>query len=129
MLEQEQQVNRKMSSRDIATLTNIEIRCILLKMEVEFEDESLRRLAHDPFFDMGLDRGVVKAFRMRIQVINAAMDERAFYALTSWHFEKLKGDLAGKYSIRLNKQWRLLIRLDKKESGKVVVVISICDYH
>lgn len=62
-------------------------------------------------------------------MIAAALDERAFYALISWHFEKLKGDLAGKYSIRLNKQWRLLIRLEKREFGKTVVIISICDYH
>ena len=98
-------------------------------MDVDFEDEDLRRLAYDPSFDMGLDRGIVKAFRMRIQAINAAVDERTFYALTSWHFEKLKGDLAGTFSIRLNKQWRLLIRLDKRDSGKTVAVISICDYH
>ena len=98
-------------------------------MEVEFEDEALRRLACDPMFDMGLHRSIVKAYRMRVQLIAAALDERAFYGLTSWHFEKLKGDLAGKYSIRLNKQWRLLIRLEKREFGKTVVIISICDYH
>lgn len=98
-------------------------------MEVEFEDDNLRRLAYDPSFDMGLDRGVVKAFRMRVQVIGAAEDERVFYKLVSWHFEKLKGDLAGKHSIRLNKQWRLLVRIEKRDSGKVVVIISICDYH
>lgn len=98
-------------------------------MYVEFEDEDLRRLAYDPLYDMGLPRGIVKSFRMRIQLIEAAIDERTFYALPSWHFEKLKGDLAGKYSIRLNNQWRLVIKLDKRESGKTVVVISICDYH
>jgi toxin HigB-1 len=98
-------------------------------MEVEFEDEDLRRLASDPSFDMGMERGIVRAFRMRVQVIAAAEDERAFYKLTSWNFEKLKGDLLGKYSVRLNKQWRLLMRLEKKASGKIVVIISICDYH
>ena len=98
-------------------------------MDLEFDDDALRRVACDPSFDMGLDRAIVKAFRMRIQVIAAAVDERTFYALTAWHFEKLKGDLVGKYSIRLNKQWRLLIRLEKRESGKTVVVVSICDYH
>lgn len=98
-------------------------------MDVKFEDEDLRRLACDPLFDMGLHRNIVKAFRMRVQLITAALDERAFYALTSWHFEKLRGDLAGKYSIRLNKQWRLLIRLEKRQSDKTVVIISICDYH
>ena len=98
-------------------------------MEVDYEDPDLRRLACDQSFDMGLSRGVVKAFRMRIQVIYAAVDERAFYALKSWHFEKLKGDLIGKYSIRLNDQWRLIVKLHKSDNGKTVVVVSISDYH
>lgn len=98
-------------------------------MDVEFEEENLRRLAFDVSFDMGFERGVVKAFRMRIQYIDAAPDERSFATLNGWRFEKLKGDLAGKHSIRLNKQWRLIVRIDKRENGKTVVVISICDYH
>ena len=98
-------------------------------MEVEYEDENLQRLVYDPSFDLGLDRAVVKAFRMRIQLIDAAVDERAFYAVKSWHFEKLKGDLAGKHSIRLNAQWRLIVRLEKRKDGKIVVIVSICDYH
>ena len=98
-------------------------------MEIEFEDDDLRRLASDPMFDMGFSRGIIKAFRMRVQVINAAVDERDFYALHSWRFEKLKGDLVGKYSIRLNDQWRLIVKLHKKETGKIVVIVSIVDYH
>lgn len=98
-------------------------------MEVEFEDENLRRLAFDRFFDLGFERAVLKAFRMRMLFIDAAIDERAFYASKSWHFEKLKGDLAGKYSIRLNDKWRLIVRLEKREARKIVIVVSICDYH
>ena len=98
-------------------------------MEVEFEDERLERLACDVSFDMGLERGVVKAFRMRVQYMVASSDERAFINLNGWRFEKLKGDLAGMYSIRLNKQWRLIVKLERRENGKVVVVVSICDYH
>jgi proteic killer suppression protein len=98
-------------------------------MEVEFEDERLERLACDVSFDMGLDRAVIKAFRMRVQYMVASPDERAFASLNGWRFEKLKGDLAGKYSIRLNRQWRLIVKLEKRENGKVVVVVSICDYH
>ena len=122
-------VKCKMSSSDIATLTRLLGARKLRAMDLEFEDDDLERLATDPTFDMGLQRGIVKAFRMRVQLIAAAIDERAFYALPSWHFEKLKGDLAGKHSIRLNDQWRMLIRLERRESGKTVVVISICDYH
>lgn len=98
-------------------------------MEVEFEDTSLRRLEVDVAHDGGHDRAVVRAFRMRLQLIRAAMDERAFYALKSLHFEKLKGDRADQYSMRLNTQWRLILKFRKIDSGKMVVVVSISDYH
>lgn len=98
-------------------------------MEVECEDKNLERLAHDSAYDMGFDGSVVKAFRMRYQLIWAAPDERAFYAMKSLHFEKLKGNLQGRYSMRLNSQWRLLLRFEEREGGKVVVLISIVDYH
>jgi toxin HigB-1 len=64
-----------------------------------------------------------------MQLIRAAPDERDFYALKSLHFEKLQGDREGQCSMRLNKQWRLILRLDTRANGKVVVVISIADYH
>jgi proteic killer suppression protein len=98
-------------------------------MEIDFQDDDLRRLATDPAFDMGLDRGVVKAYRMAIQAICAAVDERIFAVRPGWRYEKLKGDLRGKYSIRLNGQWRLLMNFRTGERGKIVVVISVVDYH
>jgi len=98
-------------------------------MDVDFEDASLKRLEADPGFTAGYDAVIVKAFRKRIQLIRAAVDERAFYALKSLHYEKLKGDRDGQNSMRLNDQWRLLLRMQQDEDGKTVVVISISDYH
>ena len=101
----------------------------MASMEVEFEDASLRRLEADPGFTAGYDAAIVKAFRKRMQFIRAAVDERAFYAMKSLHYEKLKGILDGQSLMRLNAQWRLLLRLRQDEDGKTVVVISIADYH
>jgi toxin HigB-1 len=98
-------------------------------MQFEFEDDELRRLATDKSFDMGLEYSVVKAFRMAVQAIDAAPDERLFSARPGWRYEKLKGDLKGRYSIRLNKQWRLLFRYERRANDKLVVIISIVDYH
>ena len=98
-------------------------------MDVDFEDASLKRLEADPGFTAGFDAAIVKAFRKRMQLIRAAVDERAFYAMKSLHYEKLKGNLDGHSSMRLNDQWRLLLRLRQDEGGKTVVVISIADYH
>ena len=97
-------------------------------MDVDFEDASLRRLEADPRFTADLDAAVVKAFRKRMQFIRAAVDERAFRAMKSLHYEKLQGDRAGQCSMRLNDQWRLILRIRQESDGKCVVVFSIIDY-
>jgi proteic killer suppression protein len=98
-------------------------------METVFADESLRRLESDPAFEGGFGREVVRAFRKRMQMIRAARDERDFYALKSLHFEKLKGDREGQYSMRLNQQWRLILEIEKRSNSSTVVIVSIVDYH
>ncbi|MBX3374911.1 MAG: type II toxin-antitoxin system RelE/ParE family toxin [Phycisphaeraceae bacterium] len=99
-------------------------------MEVRFADDRLRRLESDPGFrarEFGDD--VVRSFRKKIQFIRAAVDERDLYRMKSLHFEKLKGDRAHQRSIRLNEQWRLILELAKEAGGKVVMVVSVEDYH
>ena len=98
-------------------------------MEVSFGESSLDRLEVDTHFDAGFSRAIVKAFRKRMQMIRAAEDERAFYAMKSLHFEKLKGDRKGQYSMRLNDQWRLVIELRKEAEGATAHVLGIEDYH
>lgn len=98
-------------------------------MEVSFEDPTLERLEADPRFTAGLDAALVKAFRKRMQFIRSALDERALYAMKSLHYEKLKGDRTGQRSIRLNDQWRLILRAAEDDAGKRIVILSITDYH
>ena len=61
--------------------------------------------------------------------IDAAPDVRGLYDLKSHHFEKLKGKLKGKRSLRLNKQYRLIVSLETDEKGKYLVIWGIDDYH
>ena len=98
-------------------------------MELLFSNEDLDKLEIDPRFEAGYSPGVVKAFRKRLQQIRAAEDERAFHALRSLNFEKLRGDRAHQHSMRLNDQWRLILELRGSGKGKVVHVIDIEDYH
>lgn len=98
-------------------------------MEVAFEDDALQRLEADAAFTAGWDAAIVKAFRKRLQFIRAATDERDFYALKSLHYEKLKGDRDGQRSMRLNDQWRLILRIQANPDGRLVVIVSISDYH
>ncbi|HEX7477598.1 MAG TPA: type II toxin-antitoxin system RelE/ParE family toxin [Polyangiales bacterium] len=98
-------------------------------MEVRFQSADLDRLETDTGFDAGFGQAVVKAFRKRMQVIRAAADERTFYELKSLHFEKLKGDRSQDHSMRLNDQWRLILRFEGQAPNKIVCVVSIEDYH
>lgn len=98
-------------------------------MEVEFGDEDLNRLEADPKFTAGFSQEIVRAYRMRMQQIRGALDERDFYNLKSLRFEKLKGDREGQYSMRLNLQWRLIVEFRGSKPCKVVAIIEIVDYH
>ena len=48
--------------------------------------------------------------------------------MKSMHFEKLKGSRSHQRSIRLNKQFRLILEIEV-EKRKVAVIIAIEDYH
>ena len=98
-------------------------------MDVEFEDDTLQALESDSSYSSELELAVVKKFRKCMQIIRNAPDERDFYALKSLHFEKLKGNRDSQYSMRLNLQWRLILRIERRNNGKTVVIISISDYH
>jgi proteic killer suppression protein len=100
-------------------------------MDVEFADADLDRLDQDETYTAGFPPEVVKGFAKAVQSIQAAKDERDLYR-GGLRMEKLKGDHAGHHSVRLNKQWRLIIRLEKKEptgSGNKAVLLKIEDYH
>lgn len=97
-------------------------------MEVEHADPKLERLEQDAQFTGGFSVEIVRAFRKVMWLIRQAMDERDFYGLKSLHFEKLKGDRAHQRSMKLNKQWRLILELGDGPE-KSVRVIGIEDYH
>ena len=73
--------------------------------------------------------GVVDAFFEVMAVIDSAADERDLYALKGLRFEKLRGKRKGQHSLRLNRQFRLIVTLERDSQGKHLLVISIEDYH
>jgi toxin HigB-1 len=98
-------------------------------MEVRFGDPDLDRLDFDPRYDARLPPAIVRMYRKRIQQIRAARDERDFYQLKSLHFERLKGGDRQIHSMRLNDQYRLLVRLCGEAPNKVVWIVAVKDYH
>lgn len=98
-------------------------------MEVRFRGGDLDRLETDPEFNAGFDVAIVRRFRKTMQLIRAAPDERTFYQMKSLHYEKLKGRRSHQRSIRLNDQWRLILKIEHQEDGKLVIIVTIEDYH
>jgi proteic killer suppression protein len=98
-------------------------------MRVRFAPGPLEQLEADPKSTGGFSAEIVRLYRKRMNLIRSAADERDLYALKSLHFEKLKGARGEDRSIRLNGQWRLVIRLEGEGSSKTVVILSIEDYH
>lgn len=99
-------------------------------MRFEFEDDDLRRLYEEPSFVMPrLGPDLVKTYRKKLGLIAAAESELDLRNYKALHFEKLAGGRSDQHSIRLNKQWRLILRLETDGHGRVVIIIEIVDYH
>ncbi|GAB2889441.1 type II toxin-antitoxin system RelE/ParE family toxin [Microvirgula curvata] len=98
-------------------------------MEVKHDDDSLARLETDITYDAGFEHEVVRRFRMRTQFMRAAPDERALYAMKSLCFEKVEGNRAEHYSVKLNSQWRLILMFKEIKSEKILVVVAIENYN
>jgi proteic killer suppression protein len=93
-----------------------------------FADSKLEKLY---LYGTGSERyphGIVDVFIRRVRTIEGAKDERDLRALKSLHFEKLRAE-RNKYSIRLNKGWRLILTIEKDKEGKTVVLIEINNHY
>lgn len=75
------------------------------------------------------DPSIIDAFFDVMAVIAAAADERDLYNLKGFHFEKLAGDRQGQHSLRLNRQWRLIVVIEEDQAGRYLRIDEIVDYH
>lgn len=95
-------------------------------MEIKFADKKLAML-----YEVGegaYSEAVISAFSKKIQIIKSAKNENDLRALKSNHFEKLKGT-KDSYSMRLNKQYRLIIELLNDGSCKIVIIKEISNHY
>src|SRR3954471_15955816 len=98
-------------------------------MRYRHANSTLRRMDENPDDDAGYAQAVARAFRMRMNLIRAARNEMDFYSLKSLHFEKLKGDRSHQPSMRLNRQFRLILEIEERPGCNVIVITDIEDYH
>jgi len=97
-------------------------------MDFEFHSEELKELYVTGKCSRRYDVSIVKAFFKRISLIAAAKNENDLRKIKSNHFEKLKG-YNDQYSMRLNDKMRLIFYIRKSESGNLLSILDIKDYH
>lgn len=98
-------------------------------MRFEFKEKDLLLLYTE---EKGVRRyppDVVEGFFEVMAIIDSAKNESDIRAYKHLHFEKLRGNRAGQHSLKLDKQFRLIVKIEKDEHGKLLWIIEIVDYH
>lgn len=89
-----------------------------------FRDRDTERLLHrEPVRRWGLD--VQRAALRKLRMLDAATVLDDLQVPPAKRLEKLKGNRAGQWSIRVNDQWRVCFRWEDGDAHAVQVV----DYH
>jgi len=81
-------------------------------MIVSFRDDWLRVFFVEDIPSRNIPPDLAGRLFRKLQMIDDAGTDQDLRAPPSNHFEKLRGNLTGRYSIRVNKQWRLVFRWD-----------------
>ncbi|UCI34120.1 type II toxin-antitoxin system RelE/ParE family toxin [Mesorhizobium sp. B4-1-4] len=81
-------------------------------MIVRFRDEWLRAFFVEDIPSRNIPPDLESRLFRKLQMIDDAMTDQDLGVPPSNHFEKLRGNLDGFHSIRVNKQWRLIFRWD-----------------
>ncbi|MBV9630533.1 MAG: type II toxin-antitoxin system RelE/ParE family toxin [Xanthobacteraceae bacterium] len=79
-------------------------------MIVSFRDEWLRAFFVEDVRSRHIPPDLEDRLFRKLQMIDDATLDQDLRVPPSNHFEKLHGNLAGFYSIRVNRQWRLIFR-------------------
>lgn len=97
-------------------------------MKIRFKSEDLENYFTTPLSDikgkLPVPKEILMQFKKKVLILMSieSLEELSFFR--SLHFEPLKGERKGEYSIRLNLQYRLIFSLEK-ENNLVIEVLVI----
>ena len=98
-------------------------------MRFQFKNKKLEALYTEERDAHKYPPGVVSAFFEVMAIIDSALDERDLYALKGLRYEKLAGKRREQHSLRLNKQFRLIVERAQDDDGLYLLIVNIEDYH
>lgn len=79
-------------------------------MIVSFRDEWLRAFFVEDIRSRKIPSDLEDRVFRKLQMLDDAVSDRDLRVPPANHFEKLRGDLAGFHSIRVNQQWRIVFK-------------------
>jgi len=89
-----------------------------------FEDKEAKKI-YSGYKSMKIDQSIQKVAYRKLKMLNNAHKIKDLRMPPSNNLEKLKGDLRGHFSIRVNSQYRVLFRWENGDAYDVEIV----DYH
>ncbi|RKH42569.1 plasmid maintenance system killer [Corallococcus sp. AB050B] len=98
-------------------------------MRFEFESKKLEALYLNEEGARKYPRPVVGSFFEVMAAIDAATSTQDLLKLKGLNFEKLKGNRKGQCSLRLNDQWRLIVKVGTENGKQCLRIVEIADYH
>lgn len=95
-------------------------------MKVFFSSEELRDLFEcDPDNLLGkqdFPSSVIKQYQAKVNILKSVQEIRILRSFKSLNFEALKGKRKGYYSIRLNKQYRLIFNINRNGEVEILII-------
>jgi toxin HigB-1 len=70
-------------------------------------------------------KDIIKQFKKKVQILISIDSLNELALFKSLNFEELKGDREGYYSIRLNKQYRLIFILEEEKEEQIICEIIL----
>ena len=90
-----------------------------------FELEELYKCGTRPGRKQKFPQQVIKQYKRKVDILIEIDNINKLRQFKSLNFEKLKGNRMGEYSIRLNKQFRLLFEQIKSKEHKIIINILL----
>ena len=97
-------------------------------MIVSFRDDWLRDFFVEDVRSRKIPPDLESRLFRKIQMIDDAVTDKDLRVPPSNHFEKLRGNLTGYHSIRINKQWRLIFHWDGGRGEAIGVYLDDHSY-
>lgn len=70
---------------------------------------------------------IIKRYQRRVEQLRAAPRPETLYQLHSLNFEMLKGDRSGRFSIRVNDQYRIEFTLRSDSENQILTICNIVE--